>query len=78
MDYIKIMLDKVREMPDNTNERSPLFVILRSFLSMVLSYVLTEMLIGKSPPPEISANTLDQFVDIYLHGILITEPSSME
>lgn len=44
--------------------------ILRSFLGLFFSYFMTERLIGSQLPPEMKEGAFDQFVDIYLHGIL--------
>ena len=56
-------------------------ILMRAFLGLFFSYTLTEILIAKQMPPEMSSNALDHFVDIYLYGVLKdgrpeTEPSS--
>jgi AcrR family transcriptional regulator len=48
----------------------PLPVILRSFIGLFFSYVITDLLIGSQLPAAAKTNSLDHFVDIYLHGIL--------
>lgn len=48
----------------------PPVLVLRSFMGLFFSYVITGMMIGENPESEISKNALDKFVDIYLHGIL--------
>jgi AcrR family transcriptional regulator len=48
----------------------PLPVILRSFVGLFFSYVITDMLIGSQLPASARQNALDHFVTIYLHGIL--------
>jgi len=45
-------------------------ILLRAFLGLFFSFYLTGMLIGKQLPDEMQQNALDNFVDIYLHGIL--------
>lgn len=45
-------------------------IIVRAFIGLFFSYVMTEMIIGKQLPPEMRENSLDHFVDIYLYGIL--------
>jgi AcrR family transcriptional regulator len=46
-------------------------ILMRSFIGMVLSYMLTEIVISNSILHKLMPkNTLDAFVDIYLHGIL--------
>lgn len=48
----------------------PLPVILRSFIGLFFSYVITDLLIGSQLPAAAKTNSLDHFIDIYLHGIL--------
>ena len=50
--------------------RIPPPVLLRAFLGMFFSYYITEILLGRVMPPEMQANALDYFVDIFLHGAL--------
>ena len=46
-------------------------ILMRSFIGMVLSYMLTDIIISKSILNKLMPkNTLDAFVDIYMHGIL--------
>ena len=46
-------------------------MLMRSFIGMVLSYLLTEMLISNSVVSKMMPkNTEDAYVDIFLHGIL--------
>jgi AcrR family transcriptional regulator len=54
--------------------RIPPFVLARAFLGMFFSYYITEVLLGRSLPPELRRiNVMDHFVDIFLHGILEPE-----
>jgi AcrR family transcriptional regulator len=53
----------------------PLPILLRAFIGLFFSFVMTEVLIGKQLPPEFQEHALDYFVDIYLHGILIDQPT---
>ncbi|HZY40863.1 MAG TPA: hypothetical protein VFF59_02585, partial [Anaerolineae bacterium] len=48
----------------------PLPVILRSFIGLFFSYVITDLLIGSQLPAAAKTNSFDHFVEIYLHGIL--------
>jgi AcrR family transcriptional regulator len=48
----------------------PRFVLARAFLGMFFSYYITEMLVGRVIPPNAQGNAMENFVDIYLHGIL--------
>lgn len=48
-------------------------ILMRSFIGMVLSYMLTDIVISKSILNKLMPkNSLDAFVDIYMHGILKT------
>ncbi len=51
----------------------PPFVVARAFLGMFFSYYITEIIVAPVMPPELQANALDHFVDIFLHGILSQE-----
>ncbi len=51
----------------------PPAVLMRAFLGMFFSYYITEVLVSRAFPPEMMANAMDHFVDIFLHGILIKE-----
>jgi hypothetical protein len=52
----------------------PPFVLTRAFLGMFFSYYITEMLLGRTLPPELRVpNSIDYFVDIFLHGVLAEE-----
>jgi AcrR family transcriptional regulator len=48
----------------------PLPVILRSFIGLFFSFVITDMLIGRQLPIGTAPEAFDHFVNIYLHGIL--------
>lgn len=48
-------------------------VLLRAFLGMFFSFYITEILIGENMPAEMRERALDDFVDIFLHGILAQE-----
>jgi len=48
----------------------PIPVLLRAYLGLFFSYVITDLLLGNLMPAEMEKNTLDHFVDIFLHGIL--------
>jgi len=46
-------------------------ILMRSFIGMVLSYMLTDIVISNSILNKLMPkNSLDAFVDIYMHGIL--------
>jgi AcrR family transcriptional regulator len=48
-------------------------MLIRSFLGLFFSYYITEILISSIAPPEFSQSGIENFVDIYLHGILKPE-----
>jgi AcrR family transcriptional regulator len=49
-------------------------ILMRSFIGMVLSYMLTDIVISNSILHKLMPkNSLDAFVDIYMHGILKAE-----
>ena len=58
---------------DGSTRQIPIPMIMRAFLGMFISYYITELLIGRALPPEMLANSMDYFVDIFLHGILVEE-----
>ncbi|HZD55228.1 MAG TPA: TetR/AcrR family transcriptional regulator [Anaerolineales bacterium] len=58
-------LAKRKEMRD-----IPLLMATRAFIGLFLSYVITDLFIGKRLPAEGRENALDYFIEIYLHGIL--------
>ena len=46
-------------------------ILMRSFIGMVLSYMITEIIISNSILSKVMPkNTLDAYVDIYMHGVL--------
>jgi len=51
----------------------PPLVLVRAFLGMFFSYYITEMLVGRAMPPAMSADAMDHFADIFLHGVLEEE-----
>lgn len=48
----------------------PIPILVRAFIGLFFSYVITEIIIGRQLPPEMQEGALDHFIDIYLHGIL--------
>jgi AcrR family transcriptional regulator len=51
----------------------PAPILVRVFLGMFFSFFITELLIGQFLPDEMNENTLDHFVEIYLHGVLLND-----
>jgi hypothetical protein len=56
----------------------PLLTLVRAFVGLFFSYILTDMLIASQLPPEAHEDALDYFVDIFLHGILKDGGASVE
>jgi AcrR family transcriptional regulator len=56
----------------------PVPIMVRVFISLFISYIVTEMLVGSVMPAELRQEAFKHFVDIYLHGILEPDPPSME
>ncbi len=48
----------------------PLPIILRAFIGLFFSYVITDLIMGSQLPSVMQEKAFDYFVDIYLHGIL--------
>jgi AcrR family transcriptional regulator len=52
------------------------FVLARAFLGMFFAYYVTRFIAGNNPTLGGDAHVLDDFVDIFLHGILAEEKSA--
>jgi AcrR family transcriptional regulator len=53
----------------------PLPVLIRSFAGLFISYYISEIMIWKYLPKSMQTDCLDDFVEIYLHGVLAPAPS---
>lgn len=51
----------------------PIPMLMRTFMGLILGYVLTENALGVTAPPEFRHNALEYFLDIYLHGVVQPE-----
>jgi AcrR family transcriptional regulator len=49
----------------------PSFIFFRAFLGLFFSYYMTELLLSNTPAALVQGNALDQFVEIFLHGVMI-------
>ena len=56
----------------------PLPVIVRSFAGLFVAYYVSEILIWKYLPKSMQTDCLEDFIDIYLHGVLETAPPAAE
>lgn len=52
----------------------PLPMMMRTFIGLLLGYFITKNALGERTPPEFRDHALDYFIDVYLYGILKTEP----
>lgn len=72
--YPEVLVFAQRFTINRTELRSiPAPILVRAFIGMFFSYFLTEVLIGQFLPAEMNENTLDHFIDIYIHGVLLDE-----
>jgi AcrR family transcriptional regulator len=52
----------------------PLPLLLRAFMGLFFSYILSAQILSDHAPPEFRENALDGLVDIFLHGVLAGGP----
>ncbi|MGW8250307.1 MAG: TetR/AcrR family transcriptional regulator [Anaerolineales bacterium] len=52
----------------------PVMVLVRAFIGLFFSYIMTEVILAKNLPSEMQENAFEHFVEIYLHGILVRDP----
>lgn len=72
--YPETLLFAQRLVDNRTELRNiPPPILVRAFIGLFFSYFMTEVLIGQYLPAEINENTLDHFIDIFLHGVLLEE-----
>jgi AcrR family transcriptional regulator len=53
-------------------------VLVRSFAGLFISYHISEIMIWKYLPKSMQTDCLDDFVEIYLHGVLAPSPSGAQ
>jgi AcrR family transcriptional regulator len=70
-------LSKLNASSNNGSQMRPIppLIVARSFFGLFFSYYFTDRIISgdSGVPAEISENAFDYFVDIYLHGLLISD-----
>ncbi len=70
------VLPLIKKFNANTLRPMPPFVFFRAFLGLFFSYYMTELLLANTPVALLSGDSLDHFVEIFLHGVMATkEPS---
>jgi AcrR family transcriptional regulator len=75
--FPQIMAFAQRALQDRPELRPiPLPILLRAFIGLFFSYVMTDILIGEQLSVEFRENSLEYFVDMFLHGILVNQPGS--
>jgi AcrR family transcriptional regulator len=69
------VLEFAQRLTENRSELRtiPPPILVRAFIGLFFSFFMTEVLIGQFQPAEINENTLDHFIDIYLHGVLLED-----
>lgn len=72
--YPEVLLFAERFSSNQEDLRSiPPVILVRAFIGLFFSYFLTELLMGPFMPAEMNENSLQYFIDIYLHGVLKNE-----
>ncbi len=56
----------------------PAPIVVRTFLGLFLGYYLTQSALASGAPNELTRDAMQQFVDIYLHGILARPDQAVE
>jgi AcrR family transcriptional regulator len=51
----------------------PIPILVRAFIGLFFSYIITDLLIRSQMPQEMQVDALDRFIDIYLHGIIVDQ-----
>lgn len=76
---LQTVLPQVLPLVQRFNDRQdelrgiPPFTLFRSFLGLFFSYYMTEFLLVNMPASLFQKGSLDDFVDIYLHGVLASK-----
>lgn len=71
-DFLPMLQDfaaRVADADGNLRYAEPLTVI-RSFLGLIFAYIFTQALLSDTSAEALDTTTLDDFIDIYLHGML--------
>ncbi len=62
--------------PDGVLRQMPPFVFFRAFIGLFFSFYITELMVAGTPAALSQDQTLDQYVEIFLHGILANKESA--
>jgi AcrR family transcriptional regulator len=75
--FLPSVLALTQRFIENKKELRPIpaAVLVRAFIGLFFSYVMTEVILARNLPPEMQENAFEHFVEIYLHGILAREPA---
>ena len=70
--YFPSVLALVQRFMEGKNELRPIpaGVLVRAFIGLFFSYVMTEVVLAQQLPPDMQENAFEHFVEIYLRGIL--------
>jgi hypothetical protein len=52
----------------------PAPMLVRAFISLFFSYYLADVILGEIAPQQFYENAMDYFIDIFLHGIISSQP----
>ncbi len=76
--FLPLLTAFVQNLVANRSDLRPLpaFVLARAFLGMFFAYYLTRFLTRSAPNLWGESDDLDDFIDIFLHGILLKEDGS--
>ena len=78
-ELLELILPRIQEIftrlpgPEGRSVELPMPIILRSFISTIIGYFITRNALGTDSPAAFRDLPFDQFIDIYLHGILNLE-----
>jgi AcrR family transcriptional regulator len=66
------MIKKFNKKKKILRQMSP-FIFFRAFLGLFFSYYMTELLLANTPANMMQGNALDDFVEIFLHGVMVPQ-----
>ncbi len=66
------LIDKFNKNKRVLRKMSP-FVFFRAFLGLFFSYYMTELLLANAPAALMQGNALEDFVEIFLHGVMLPQ-----